>query len=72
MKTLYDFNDPYGFKMPGIVGAGDIYSPQYQAVYDSFVVKPADDIALVQDTMVRALVSAGIWAKLVLVLVMEM
>ena len=37
---------------------------QYQAVYDAFPSKPDAAYAQQQDIMVRALVAAGIWAKL--------
>ena len=57
---MMNFLDDYGFKISEIPGwAG--FCPQYQAVYDSFIVKPADDIAQQQDIMVRALVAAGVW-----------
>ena len=49
-------------KDPGAAAA--TYGTEYQAVYDSLTTKPSDEIALVQNTMVVALVAAGIWAKL--------
>ena len=45
------------------VGAGG-FSAEYQAVYDSFVTPPDAAIAAEQDIMVRALVAAGLWAKM--------
>lgn len=41
-----------------------IYVSEYQAVYDSLTTKPSAAIAYNQDAMVRALINAGVWAKL--------
>ena len=51
-----------GLKVPLIKGEG--FSPEYQAVYDSFTTKPSAAIAAAQNTMVAALVDAGVWVKL--------
>lgn len=40
------------------------YSTEYQTVYDSFATKPSDVIASAQNTMVKTLIDASIWAKL--------
>lgn len=61
------FLDPYGFKIPeipGIPSAGYTFCPQYQTVYDYWPAPPDAAYAQQQDIMVRALVAAGIWAKL--------
>jgi hypothetical protein len=39
------------------------FSTQYQAVYDSWTTKPAIDVAIIQDTMVRAWIASGFWAS---------
>jgi hypothetical protein len=46
-----------------VVAVGGFIS-QYQDVYDAFTAKPSLTIANYQDTLVRALVAAGVWAKL--------
>ena len=59
------FRDTFGLGMPDVIpGEGFVFSAQYQAVYNAFTVKPPEDVALAQDTMVASLVSDGIWAKL--------
>jgi len=45
-------------------GAETGYSTEYQAVYDSLTTPPSKAIATAQDTMVTALVTAGVWTKL--------
>lgn len=40
------------------------FSAEYQAVYDSFATPPPAAVATAQDTMVIALVAAGLWAKM--------
>lgn len=40
------------------------YGAEYQAVYDTLTTPPSEAIAAAQNTMVEALVAAGIWAKL--------
>jgi len=40
------------------------FSAEYQAVYDSFTTPPSGAIAAEQNTMVEALVVAGVWTKL--------
>ena len=52
-----------GIKGP-IIGRGGGFSLEYQAVYDSLTTKPSAVIASAQDVLVRALISAGVWAKL--------
>lgn len=44
-------------------GNSDPYSDEYQTVYNSFTNKPSDAIAEKQNTLVEALVDAGVWAK---------
>jgi hypothetical protein len=39
------------------------YCTEYQAVYDTFTTKPSSAVATAQNTMVKDLVDAGIWAK---------
>ena len=53
-----------------VVGVDAVYSAEYQSVYDSFTSKPTALVAAAQDTMVRALVAAGVWSKLDLFYVM--
>lgn len=40
------------------------FSAEYQAVYNSLTTKPSAVVAAAQNTMVAAMVSAGVWAKL--------
>jgi hypothetical protein len=40
------------------------FGAEYQAVYNSFTVPPPASIAQAQNTMVEAIVSAGVWSKL--------
>lgn len=40
------------------------YSEEYQAVLDAMATEPSIAIATAQDTMVKALITAGVWAKL--------
>lgn len=37
---------------------------EYQAIYNSFTIKPSAVIAAAQNTMVKALVNSGVWVKL--------
>jgi len=46
------------------VVSGTTWTAQYQTVYDSFTTKPSAAIAAAQNTMVAALVAAGVWTKL--------
>ena len=41
-----------------------IFVTEYQTLYDSLTTKPSAAIADAQDTMVRAFIDAGVWAKL--------
>jgi hypothetical protein len=50
------------FGHPGV--AGSSYGDTYQAVYDAMTNKPSADVAEAQNTMVEALVDAGVWSKL--------
>lgn len=45
-------------------GGGGGYSPEYQAVYDAFLVTPSDADADAQNTFVTALVDGDIWSEL--------
>ena len=40
------------------------FTPEYQAVYDEFTTKPSNEVAIAQDTMVKALADGGVWSKL--------
>jgi hypothetical protein len=50
--------------MQNVAVAGGGFSAEYQTVYDSFTTKPSDAVAVAQNTMVAALVAAGVWVKL--------
>jgi hypothetical protein len=42
----------------------DLFTSEYETVYDSWTNKPNDDVALVQNDMVEKLINDGIWSKL--------
>lgn len=44
--------------------AGQTFSSEFQPVYDSWSTKPGVGVAAQMDTMVAALVAAGVWSKL--------
>ena len=41
-----------------------VYCTEYQAVYDEYIIKPDDAIAVQQNLMVNSMVTEGVWAKL--------
>lgn len=63
---LYYFGtlNDYGHLKENRPAEEDPYCPAFRAVYDSWTTKPSDLVATAMDTMVRALVDGGVWAKL--------
>ena len=57
------FND-YGHLKENRPVEEDPYCAAFRAVYDSWTTKPSEAVATAMDTMVRALVDGGVWAKL--------
>jgi len=52
-----DNGTPFYINTLGLGG----YCAEFQTVYDAFLVKPADDVALEMNTMVCGWVSTGVW-----------
>lgn len=42
----------------------EVFTTEYQAVYDSFTTPPSSSIATAQNTLVAALKTAGVWSKM--------
>lgn len=49
-------------KLFGNKGVG--FTTEYQAIYDTFIIKPSAAIASAQNTLVKSLVDSGVWVKL--------
>lgn len=48
----------------GIESGESVFSPQFQAVYDAWIIKPSDELAASMDTMVLDMVTSGVWDKM--------
>jgi hypothetical protein len=51
-------------RMGKVGGGGSPYSTEYASVFSAYTTKPSSVVATAQDTLVTALVTAGVWAKL--------